>query len=497
MQSLQELALAIDAATDSGDEGQLRELGEECERRLGTANGKDRVSLRYYQANTYSAIIEAKQGDPDYTWNWRNPDAIQNILLLRQAIGEEAFGQIYPLVACQIRTNLANRLHSLGRPVAANEQRLIVLATETRFAKALAGQAHGLVDLARTVYDRGHVPHLLAAARSRYDAALHEDAVWESGDRASLASRLTKERQDIANALEHSGYDEDFDRNQWSMGSSAEERSYRRWCLRERLFLNPLNEAFTDTVAATDVLHLPNHSYKFPESPRFPAYFNLLKQEYVSARYRLYQATHGVAPEFVMRDVLMLDSGEGQVFGHRTEELRSAFRSSYAIFDKIGLLLNDYYQLGIKPRDVSFRRVWSEKNNSGIFTLRPRFTGHHNWMLRGLYCLSNDLFEEAFKEVSEPDAANLAKLRQRTEHRFLSLQDYQHGESTETHQLISIGEFQQKVLRMLKLAREALIYLSLSMHREEAIRREGSQGGTKKLEVPVLSRRIVEFDQPC
>ena len=40
-----------------------------------------------------------------------------------------------------------------------------------------------------------------------------------------------------------------------------------------------------------------------------------------------------------MRDVRMLDSGEGQVLGHFTEDLRSAFRSAYAIFDKIGAFL--------------------------------------------------------------------------------------------------------------------------------------------------------------
>ena len=495
MQTLQEIALAIDAATGDGDEGLLRQLGEECERRLSSAAGEDRVTLFYYQANTYSAIIEANQDDPDYIWNWQNPDEVQNILLLRQAIGEEAFGHIHPILACQIRTNLANRLHSLGRPVAANEQRFKVLKTEPRFAKALAGQAQGMAYLARTVYDQGHIPHLLAAARMRYDAALDEDTIWESGNRESVAAQLTKQREQIANTLELNGYDEDFDRNQWSLGSTEEERSYRRWCLRERLFLNPLNEAYTDSIAATDVLHLPSHSYKFPESPRFPAHFNLMKQEFVSARYRLYQAIHGIAPEFVMRDVLMLDSGEGQVLGHLNEELRSAFRSSYAIFDKIGLFLNDYYQIGINARDVTFRRVWSKKPYSAVFALRPMFAGHRNWMLRGLYFVSNDLFDEAFKEVSEPDAANLAKLRQQTEHRFLSLQDYQNGEGTETHRLISIGEFQRKALRLLKLAREALIYVSLAMHREEAIRREASQSDSENLEVPILSRRIVEFDQ--
>ena len=214
MQTIRELGLAIDAATGDGDEGKLRQLGEDCERRLDSAVGEDRVTLRYYQANTFSAIIEAKQGVPEYVWNWRNPDAIRNILLLRQAIAEEAFGQVHPVLACQIRTNLANRLHSLGRPVAANEQRRKVLKAAPRFAKALAGQAQGLAYLARTVYDQGHIPHLLAAARSRYDAALSEDVIWDSGDRASYAPRLTKQREDIALALELNGFDESFDRNQ-------------------------------------------------------------------------------------------------------------------------------------------------------------------------------------------------------------------------------------------------------------------------------------------
>ena len=67
-----------------------------------------------------------------------------------------------------------------------------------------------------------------------------------------------------------------------------------------------------------------------------------MKQEYVSTRYRLYRAIHEADPDFVMRDVLMLDSGEGQAFGHYTEVIRSTFRSFYAIFVKVGLFLNDY-----------------------------------------------------------------------------------------------------------------------------------------------------------
>ena len=97
-----------------------------------------------------------------------------------------------------------------------------------------------------------------------------------------------------------------------------------------------------------------------------------------------------------------------------------------------------------------------------------------NWPLRGLYFLSQDLFDETIKEVAAPDAEELAQLRNQVEHRFLSLQDSQYGNSTATHKLMELGEFQTKTLRILKTAREAQIYLSLAMYIEESARQEDS-----------------------
>ena len=168
---------------------------------------------------------------------------------------------------CQIRTNLANRLNALGRPVAANEQWLEVLAAEPHFAKALANRAKGIAFYATTLYDKGHEVCLLAAARTIFDAALSTDALWESGDRDAFAPSLADRRDSIQAHLVDVAYDEDFDFNQFTLGATEEERSYRRWCLRERLFLNPLNDQFTESVAAADVLHLPDHTYKIGESP--------------------------------------------------------------------------------------------------------------------------------------------------------------------------------------------------------------------------------------
>ena len=472
MMSFSDLAQKIDAASDDGDEATLRALDEECVRLMESAKGEDRVRLHFFRSNTYYAIISSKHNNAEYTWSWKQSDGVQNALLLRKAISEPAFSSIDPTLACQIRTNLANRLNSLGRPVAANEQWLKVLELEPSFAKALANRGLGIAHYGNTLYDINHTTLLLAAARQNFDRALAFDALWESDDRSTIAPDLIQKRDELIEYLTSIGYDEELDLNQWSLGDTQEERSYRRWCLKNRLFLNPLNDAYIECVSATDVLHLPSHSYRITETPRFVAFYNLMKQEYISARYRLYCGIHDVDPEFLSRDVQMLDSWEDQALGHYTENLRSAFRSSYAIFDKVGLFLNDYYEVGIEPRRVSFRGIWFEKPNSASLNLRSMFRNHPNWPLRGLYFLSKDLFDQNFKDVAEPDAFNLARLRQQVEHRFLSLQHFQEGENTATHMRISVEEFRKKTFRLLKMAREALIYVSLAMHREESLRKQ-------------------------
>lgn len=488
---LDDLALAIDAASDAGDEELLRQYGKECERRLASAQGMERVLLNYFHSNTYAAIIAAKWNDSNYAWSWEQPDSVQNVLALRRAIIEPAFETSDSIRICQIRTNLANRLSSLGRPVAANEQWLKVLEVEPLFAKALAARAQGICYLAQNLYDHGHTLLMLTAARSLYYAALNEEAFWESDDRTAHAPSLSEELRQLTSYLEKIGYDESSDLNRWSLGATDEERAYRRWCLRKRLFLNPLNETHTCNVAATDVLHLPSHTYKIEEEPRFPAYYNLLKQEYISSRYRLYRAIHEDEPKFLMRDVLMLDSGEGQALGHYTEDLRAAFRSAYSIFDKIGLFLNDYFEINLDPKRVTFRNIWFENPNNPI-SIRPIFKDSRNWILRGLFFLSKDLFDGTLKEVAEPDAANLARLRQQVEHRFLSFQHFPESECTETHWLLSADAFQDKTLRLLKMAREALIYLSLAMHLEETRREEASKND-KSLRISINPRRIDFF----
>lgn len=468
---LDRLAIAIDDACDAGDTQELRRLAVECENAMGTAPSESRVLLLYYRSNALAGIASVNHRHADHAWSWTQTERVQSVLLLRCALKEPAFKVLDAVRRYQILTNLANYLNNFGRPIAANEQWLRVLDDAPTFAMALANRANALCSYASHVYDNGHSLLLLWAARKLLDQALSETATLDSHDPSELAPGWITKRRQIQDHLARSGFDEDFDTNQWALGRSPEERTFRSWCLQNRLFLNPLNDTYLTTVSASDVLHLPSHSYPVTEAPRFPSYFNLLKQEYVSARYRLFRAMHepDTEPDFVMRDVLMLPGGYDQVLGHHTEDLRSAFRSAYAIFDKIGLFLNDYYGVGLKPRDVTFRSIWSQRRGA-TFSLREPFRDKRNWLLRGLYFLSKDLFDPLFKDTAAPDAEDLAALRNAAEHRFLSLQPHRQDRDTSTHSFVSVEEFERKTLRLLKMAREALIYLSLAMHQEERAR---------------------------
>ena len=489
-----ELARRIDAAHDAGDEATLQECVEECRDRLKVATNEQRVLLRYYEANSHAGIYTIRSVNPDYKWKWEESEVIAEVLALRQAIKEPAFCKIDNIFRSRILTNLGKSLNTLGRPVAAIEQWEAVLRENPKFAMALGNRAYGISYYARQLYDRGHARIMLAVARSSYSAALSEKAEWDKIERSHFKPRFQEEKN-IIDAVLKDGFDDGHALNRWPLGDDAEEQRYRQWCLDKKLFLNPLNDALNLSVAATDVLHLPDHIYRSDEPPRFVSYFNLLKQEYVGSRYLLYRAMNEKGSRFVNRDVLLLDAMDGSVYGHHVEELKLAFRSAYAIFDKIGLFLNDYYDIGLNPGGVSFRRIWVEKpRGSRNHRLRQIFYGKRNWLLRGLYFLSKDLFDDEFKDVAEPDAAKLSDLRNQIEHRFLSLQlsDPIIPWKDDSCRSISIGPFQENALRMLRMAREALIYLSLAMHREEKMRYQ--QGVINTKTIPTVKSRRIDVD---
>ncbi len=487
--TIENIGYQIDTAEDNNDIEKLLELSKLCQSKLDTTNEGDRVILRFYEANCFSAMAKTKSSNTGYLWGWNNNEKISEILALRQAVSEQGFPNIDSLFQCKILTNLGNSLNHLGRFVEAIKYWDKVLAIKPNFAMALGNKGVGLVSYARSLYDHGHAGILVENAKINLERAISGDALWDSGSQPDAKEYFSQYLEYSKNILSDIEYNFEFGLNRYSLGDTDNEIKYRQWCINNRLFLSPLNDAINQSAAAQDVIHLPSHTYGIEESPRFPNYYNLLKQEYVTARHMLYEGINCDTQHSSDNEVLLLDGFDGVQFGYRAEQLKIAYRLSYSIFDKIALFLNDYFSVGLKASAVSFKNIWSKNNKGKAGELYPCFSDCQNWPLRGLYYLSKDLFDEDFLDVSLPDADELAKLRNFIEHRFLSLQIYPANvQNTETHTYITISDFEKKTLRILSMAREAMIYLSLAMYREEELRDQNKDG--EKLSFPMPSTPI-------
>jgi len=197
---------------------------------------------------------------------------------------------------------------------------------------------------------------------------------------------------------------------------------------------------------------------------------NELKQTFASARWLAWERITRDGTHFLGRGVILANTLDYPSCGLNVEKTRIAFRMAYSIFDKIAYFLNFGLGLGMREGRVSFQKFWHEKDDG---PLRERISTSRNWPLRGLYWLSKDLFEEGMKDSTDPEARALAELRNHLEHKYVKVREYSlpvqsYDPFHDTYAyVISRSDLECRTLRLLQLAKPALIYLTLAMHREE------------------------------
>jgi hypothetical protein len=295
----------------------------------------------------------------------------------------------------------------------------------------------------------------------------------------------------IASSLDIKKLERKIKLHGFSLGDDNSDKAYRKWALEETLFLNPLNDLGSHSVAAVDSFVLPSFTTKLDEPPTWLGFFNQLKQEYVSARWMLYEGTHTDDIHFSDREVKLYDTLDYPSYGLSVERVKMAFRMAYSLFDKIAFFLNDYAKLGIPEKQVYFRSLWYANQDQRTGALRPVFAQLKNWPWRGLYWLSKDLFDEQLKASADPDAQELYTIRNQLEHKYLKLREMAPrttpGDPFHDRLAYSLArdDFTKKTLRVLKLGRAAMIYLALGMEQEEA-RRNAAKGESDKISVPMF-----------
>jgi len=472
----------------------------------------DQVILQYFLANSWAARRHLKEfewktaqasskeekegargdkpseGDP---WAWEQPERQEEILCLRRAINHPGFDQVDHFRRCQIYTNLANQLNTVGRPVEALEYWERALSIYPTFGMALGNSGYALHSYAYFLYDGGHQSVFALVAHKLLTSSLSKKAFYGSPGEAEAQRFFAGLKQDIESKIDVSKVAKSIKLDGHDMGRSEDERKYRRWCLDNRLFLNPLNDLGKYSIANQDILLLPPYKTENGEPPTLISFYNQIKQEFTSARLFLFEGTHSEEVHFADRGVALYDTYDYSTYSVAIEKIKMAYRMAYSIFDKCAFFLNEYMALGMAQSQVSFRKIWYTNSNKerSKWQLREKLVNAQNTPFRGLFWMSKDLFEEEFVDVTEPDARALNEIRNHLEHKYLKIHELKppppNADSSNVNQFaysIWRSDLETKTLRLLKLARAALIYLSLGMTLEE-YRREEKQEGKKVAQI--------------
>ena len=476
--------LSLDLREKEGLEHAVH-LSEELHRR--DLSPEHRALSQYFLGNAWSNLRLLADRD---VWDWEQPELAHETFHFRMALRDEGVSQLPDQRVCQVLTNLGSAMSQIGRPVEAVDYWDRALDRIPCFSMARGAKGYGLSYYATSVYDNGHKHLILQLAYEELRQALSPEMRKYMEGNAHKA--FEKVKKDIEEYLEPCCLGEDSELHDFSLGGSDEEANYRRWCLDNRLFLNPLNDLGSYPIAAADVLMLPtlitNHQ-EGPSGPSLLGLYNQLKQEFVSARYLYYE---GIQPQYVHfsdKDVRLYDTLDYPSYSLAVEKMKVAYRMVYSVLDKAAFFLNHYLGLDVPGHKVTFKTVWYEEQSKKK-GLAPTLQEMRNWPLRGLFWLSKDLYEDApdFQDALEPDAQEWRNIRNGLEHRYLKLHedfwsgpdDDYGGVSAEATSSLKDSlalsrrrsDFEAKALRLLKTVRAALIYLCLAVQWEETRRSE-------------------------
>jgi hypothetical protein len=434
--------------------------------------GKLRILLDFSRAN---AIAGERYGTK---WQWEQPTLVREIFYLRRAVSHPEFPQISKDLKCQCFNNLGNRLRVAGRAIEALDYWRRALQVQQNFGMSLCNRALVLAEYAKALEDPEEMALLWFAAHKEASAALAPGAHYTDSRRDEGTRRHVEALKELLESeldlqgIASTGLDPLTEQD---IAATEEERRYRRWCLENCLYLNPLNDLGPYTLGATDSMGLAGHAVPVDSPHIFASFFCQLKQEYVSARWLLYDGLTVKIPHFSDRDVLLQATEPRPSLSLAVEKIKSAYRTSYSLFDKIDFFVNAYMELGIPERKVSFRTLWRPSENKPI---REEFDLTGNWGFCALYWLARDFLEKENDEVAEPQARGLSDIRNHIEHKYLRVTAAESPTvpSDDLAFMVSREQFERKAIHLLTVARSALIYLAIGVGFEERRRGSGRAG---------------------
>ncbi|WBG61352.1 LA2681 family HEPN domain-containing protein [Pseudomonas citronellolis] len=350
------------------------------------------------------------------------------VKFFKKAQYEPGFSALDDDLRSRVYTNLANALYEQGRYFEAVVEYDRAIATfNNPMAFLCKGQA--LLEISRGLYDESHGIYFQKEAYPilKYVYECKGD-LFDEGHLATVDAA-----QHLMDFVRY--FDENFDEIcesfphlstiQGSVGRSQKERLYKQWCLKNRLFINDLNEISNEPAAAQDVMGLPSVRYSInpligvAESLWLSGGFSEIKHQYAHARFTYFEAIESKyarreVPHYASNDLFLTDSLDYCLYRRDIEQIKICFRLLYSCFDKLAVLLFKYLEPSSTAR-VHFSNVWHGDGKA----VKDRFLESDNPFLLALYWLSreiNDDEAEGHDNWMDSNAGKLADIRNKMEH---------------------------------------------------------------------------------
>ncbi len=458
---------------------------------LCTKSDSLKAKLHYFAGNLCSSL-SVIQGEVASGWRTGNfPEIKANAINhFRKCIRLTETKD--DLLRNEATTNLGNELSSQGRGVEAIKYWTtdFKLKGDAPFVSAMM-RSRELLTIGHWLNDSGHKDLYV------YEAYQTTKALRENINKTSHPAANYYVTQDpqitnlfsVGDASLHvlDGWEKDHP----DKSSTKEEAEYRSWCLRKRLFANPLNFLTDQPIANRDILQFPNHTVGIADGPFFAAAFSSAKREFCFARFLAFEGLNCLHPDYENKDLFLADTLDYVFLDGATEKLKTSWRVCFGVLDSLADLLNRYFQIGEKRPE--FKSRW----------IRDHFSNISNPFIDALYWLACDLTESELipsEKWKAPDAelSEIRKYRNSIEHGWLrvSLQSETiWNQESDFADQISPDDLKRLVMLTLQTVNAALFYVTLAVkfHETNRTQPEGpiAQGATTILHDPSAMRSLM------
>lgn len=278
---VQKICKEFDSAFDDRD---LERIKSNCEvaTKLLTEQLDDisKCKLCYSLGTAFSDYIQV--GNEKISYEEKEKNLEQSFFYLRKAIDFIEETDIPNEISIMVYTNLGNLFDEVNRRNEGIECYKKALKIYPKFAMANGNLGMAIFLYSRIIYDNSHQV-ILDHEAYKYLKKSFEDKrnLFDYAEKHFAMYSLEIEKIYTKEFLDNDLILEDFP------VLDEEERTYRQWCAKNSLFLNPLNDILDENIAWNDILHLPNMimSINDDEKMRFFGLMNEIKQEYISSRY--------------------------------------------------------------------------------------------------------------------------------------------------------------------------------------------------------------------